>query len=400
MRIKKLKIAYVTMVWPSPSETFCARDILSLKSLGCDVSVFSLKPALKNQKDLKRANHVLDVSESSMTLFKYLQGVLLSILNLNILISLLYILILKERKVVYLLKSLILIPSSFYIVHSVIKLKPDITHLFWGHYPSLVGYILKRKDTNIKLSMFLGAYDLTANYFISKKMSRLVDVKFTHAKANREYLDQNEYNASEFEVIYRGLDLSQLPKYTERVSNKKLIVVSRLIKDKKIDQTIELVKRLRDIGEDYSLTIIGSGPETDNLKSLVKSYCLEDRVYLKGYLEPEKIFNELKKATFFIFPSQKSGERLPNAVKEAMYSGLVTFAYHTPGMDELIENKEEGFVFKTFNINEIADIICNLKNEDIENIAKRASDKVEALFDSSKNMKEYLTKWNKIISEE
>ena len=53
-----------------------------------------------------------------------------------------------------------LIPMSFYMFEKLKKEKPDIVHLFWGHYPSLVGYLVKKNMPDTKLSQFLGAYDL------------------------------------------------------------------------------------------------------------------------------------------------------------------------------------------------------------------------------------------------
>ena len=38
-----MKISYITMQFPVPSETFASNDVKTLKSLGIDIDVYTLK---------------------------------------------------------------------------------------------------------------------------------------------------------------------------------------------------------------------------------------------------------------------------------------------------------------------------------------------------------------------
>ena len=43
-----MKISYITMQFPVPSETFASNDVKTLKSLGIDIDVYTLKNKDKN----------------------------------------------------------------------------------------------------------------------------------------------------------------------------------------------------------------------------------------------------------------------------------------------------------------------------------------------------------------
>src|SRR5690606_8558658 len=84
----------------------------------------------------------------------------------------------------HLFKSLILIPSVLSICSILLKKRADVVHLFWGHYPSMRGYLVNSYMPETVLSMFLGAHDLVSAYPGSVKLAAKADVVVTHAQSN------------------------------------------------------------------------------------------------------------------------------------------------------------------------------------------------------------------------
>ena len=156
-----MKISYITMQFPVPSETFASNDVKTLKSLGIDIDVYTLKNKDKNYNNLIKSRGLEKIKIISGDLSKNILGIFFIFKNIFLFFSLLIWLIKNDfNKPKHLIKMIALIPMSFYIFEKLKKEKPDIVHLFWGHYPSLVWYFVKEKISATKLSILLGAYGL------------------------------------------------------------------------------------------------------------------------------------------------------------------------------------------------------------------------------------------------
>ncbi len=153
-----MKVSYITMQFPAPSETFASNDI---KALGVNISVYSLKNKDKNHNNLIKSRGLEKIKIISGDLSKNIFGIFFVFKNIFLFFSLFSWLFKNDlNKPKHLLKMIAFIPMSFYIFEKLKKEKPNVVHLFWGHYPSLVGYLVKKNMPDTKLSQFLGAYDL------------------------------------------------------------------------------------------------------------------------------------------------------------------------------------------------------------------------------------------------
>ncbi|MCT4643189.1 MAG: glycosyltransferase [Bacteriovoracaceae bacterium] len=383
------------MKWPVKSETFCVRDILALKKIGHTVTVLSLLTEDKDSSSIKKNMGGSSIPSKSLTLYRLVLGLVYSLLNIKIFLSLFYYLFRNEKKVMHLLKSVLLIPSTFWCLSEIEKEKPEVVHLFWGHYPSMLGYCLRRKRINTKLSMFLGAYDLATQYALSSEVSKEADYLFTHAKENLKELKKRDFRTSRFNVVYRGLDLDALKLEKINKNRYQITIVSRLIKEKNIQSVIEAFKLVKKEQEEAKLFIIGEGDYRDELELLVKRYSLNKSVLFLGYKTQKFIFDFLSRSNLFILLSYKKGECLPNSVKEAMLLGCIPLVSKTPGIDELITNGETGFIVENQSRSAIASLILELFEKNLEDIRIKAKHKVESEFDVMKSMQKYSNIWFK-----
>ena len=107
------------------------------------------------------------------------------------------------------------------------------------------------------------------------------------------------------------------------------------------------------------------------------------------------MFKILSQCSLFLFLSQKAGERLPNAVKEAMYLKVIPIVSFTPGIDELVENGRTGFILESTEIESISEKIQSIwRLDDLDVMAKAAQQKINDDFDVNKKMQEYISIWN------
>lgn len=214
--------------------------------------------------------------------------------------------------------------------------------------------VFHRINLGIKLEKFLDKNKLNYNYVVhASDMELLVKSKVNHENLNfRSYaLKKNaelglNKKLPKASVAYSGIDKSEiisLNKANEKHQNNdkvKIVTVCSLIKLKNVDIVIRKLSAWNNTNWDY--TVIGTGPELQNLKSLAQELGVSDKVKFTGKLEHEKVAEYLLNAHYFIMLSQP--ETFGLVYLEAMSKGCIVFCSLNNGIDGLITNKINGYV--------------------------------------------------------
>ncbi|MGE7646336.1 glycosyltransferase [Peribacillus frigoritolerans] len=201
--------------------------------------------------------------------------------------------------------------------------------------------------------------------------------------------------AKNMHVLYGGIELDLFP-YANRtlptVGEIRVLSVGRLV-DKK--GFVTLIKAFKHIYSQYPnarLHIIGAGEDEKKIKSTIAEYNLKDVVILRGAMDSKQVSDELKKAHIFCLASQtaKNGdiEGIPNALKEAMASGLPVVSTRHAGIPELIEHQRTGYLAPEKNDMELANgIQFFIENPDVwTDYTERARKVIEEKFDVNKQI--------------
>jgi len=129
-------------------------------------------------------------------------------------------------------------------------------------------------------------------------------------------------------------------KLTHHIPSKNLrrfIYVGRFTEDKGILLLLDVVKRLKDDFSNFSLKIIGFGPEENNIKQFIKDHKLENNVELIGYVPNNNLINYYKNSDIFVMPSTLS-EGFPRVIIEAWANGLAVVSSKVGGISSLGKN--------------------------------------------------------------
>lgn len=143
-------------------------------------------------------------------------------------------------------------------------------------------------------------------------------------------------NQSRVVTIYNSVDI---PKYAGIANDSALtdvLSVCRLTAWKGVDELITAVSTLN-----LSLTIIGDGPERENLENLADS--LGARVTFLGEVDAEKVSQHYKRARRFVLNSTYEG--LPHVLLEARASKLLCLAREGTGSSEVISHLNDGVLY-------------------------------------------------------
>ncbi len=398
-----MKIAYITMQFPVPSETFLSNDVDSIVSVGHHVRVYGMRPKHKNHDTLinERNHRLIDVRNFSSTV---LVDALAMLVRRPMVAVSLIVWLLKTcyRSPIHLCKSLVLVPSAIGHCSDIIRYAPDIVHLFWGHYPSMIGHLVKKYDANIIVTQFLGAHDLVAKYPGSREFSKVSDKVFTHSNANKPLLRDFGIDIDHVRVIHRGTQTgfrySNLNKF-ESLQSPVFLTASRLIKEKGVDEVIDVFASAQSLIPAATLLIAGEGPGERRLKSKVYNLGLQHKIKFLGHVSHSRLLKVMGSSHFFLLLSNYPAERLPNVVKEAMLQQCIVVTTRTVGIDEMVEHAKNGFVVEPNELNSVISYINHCVSNPLQAkcIAEIASETVIQRFDVKHSMKSYIDEWKRLI---
>ncbi len=143
-------------------------------------------------------------------------------------------------------------------------------------------------------------------------------------------------------AIENGLKLEE---HQDIEREKTLVYIGRLSKwDKRIDRLLKIWKTVQHDHPDWSLEILGDGPEKENLENLAKKLKLSN-YHFRGFVN---IKDYLPKASVLAMTS--SSEGFPMVILEAANYGVVPIAYNiSSGIAHLIQDNVTGFLIQPFD---------------------------------------------------
>lgn len=164
------------------------------------------------------------------------------------------------------------------------------------------------------------------------------------------------------ELWSRGIDLSRFSpdrrdeELRARVgadgSTPLLLLVSRLVKEKDLDDLVGVDAELRRRGVGFRLALVGDGPMRGELEARLPG------AWFAGHTVGDELSRWYASADVFVFPS--TTETLGNVVLEAMASGVPAVVVDRGGPQDLIEPGVNGFVARANDVEQISDAVERL----------------------------------------
>jgi len=122
----------------------------------------------------------------------------------------------------------------------------------------------------------------------------------------------------------------------------------RLIPKKGLLTAIRAFAQLRQKFPNAIYTIAGEGPQEPEIRQLIRDLQLGDSVRLVGFLSQDRLVELYSSAHVFIHPSEMTAdmnqEGVPNAMLEAMATGLPVVATLHGGIPEAVEDGKSGLL--------------------------------------------------------
>ncbi len=159
-----------------------------------------------------------------------------------------------------------------------------------------------------------------------------------------------------------------------------VIGVGRLSFEKGFDRLIQGFAKIKN-HEDWSLILVGDGPERKSLEKLAFDLSIADRVVFLGLRKDVDYL--LSESKIFVIPSRCEG--FPNALCEAMASPLPCISFDSIAASDIITNRVNGIVLPDGDIDALGkELSILMDNEDLREKYARNAFSIRERLDKDK----------------
>jgi len=172
-----------------------------------------------------------------------------------------------------------------------------------------------------------------------------------------------------------------------------VISAGRMTPEKGFDLLLHAFARCSTAHPDWTLVILGNGPQRESLVTLADRLGISERVVFPGLVSGTLAL--FSRAQLFVLPSRAEG--FPNALLEAMACGVASVSFDCPsGPADMIEDGVNGLLVPPENIEALAASMGRLMSDEDERVRLgAAATKVLERFSLSRVM----AMWDELVSD-
>jgi colanic acid/amylovoran biosynthesis glycosyltransferase len=366
-----MRIAYFTGEYPRATDTFIQREIAGLRKLGVEVFTFAVRrpgeehmvgEEQKQERDrtlyLLPPNFTLILAHFGLLLrspARYLRSLKLAGSTCQpglkgILYQLFYFLEagllahqIQQQQIQHLHNHL---ATSSGTVAMLAAELGDFTFSFTLHGPYIFFEPHQwRLDEKIKRALFVCCI---SHYCRSQGM-----VFAPFEKWNRMY------------IIHCGIDPDLFQLVSHQGRGTRLLYVGRLAVVKGLPILLESLAQLKQADltlADLTLTVVGDGPDREQLEQMTTDLGLAPQVKYVGYQSQTQVREHLQNTDIFVMSSFAEG--VPVVLMEAMAAGVPVVATRIAGVGELVEEGVSGYLVPPGDVDSLADRIQKLVEDE------------------------------------
>lgn len=200
-------------------------------------------------------------------------------------------------------------------------------------------------------------------------------------------------------LMHRGISTDIFTASVNRVFTSKsprIVSTRSLYPEYRLDELIKSFAVVREKYPDATLSIIGGGPEKQNLEKLAHSLDVAEGVSFPGKLKQAEIAVMLSESDIYV--SLIDTEGLSSSLLEACACGVLPIVSDIPASREIIKNGENGILITVESPEETGNIICTaFENRQLrERCALRNPELIQNRYDRKKNIAAFIAKYREL----
>ena len=255
------------------------------------------------------------------------------------------------------------------------ELNPTIVHAHWLIPGAYVTNKAMKKRGNLYISMHGTDVFLIKKMKLAKRLARrslhsATNLHFVSKALQNIVVDQygEAYGAGLVLPMVFGLEDFRQHTPTAPKETKRILFVGRLMEVKGIDVLINAFSQLvaDDRFNEWTLDVVGEGPELDRLTSLTQKRGMEQRIEFHGSKHRHELVEFYNQAELFVLPSKTTSlgekEGLGLVVLEAMMAGVPVIGSDCGGISETIVHQKTGLIVPEDDVDALHGAMVELLN--------------------------------------
>lgn len=248
-----------------------------------------------------------------------------------------------------------------------------LLHIFFGHIGVHLLPWLRLRSLPAVVS-FHGAdagvdLDNPAHAEATQEMFREATLVLARSESLAERIRAEGCPAEKVRIHRTGLPLAEITAAVREIpadGQWRCVQASRLIPKKGLGTTMRAFCLFREKFPNATLTFAGEGPSRSVLEALAEELSIRDAVRFTGFLPQPELRELYASSHLFLHPSETgedgNQEGVPNAMLEAMASGLPPLATYHGGIPEAVEHERTGLLVPERDHEALAAAMIRLAN--------------------------------------
>ncbi|QLA18669.1 glycosyltransferase family 4 protein [Desulfolutivibrio sulfoxidireducens] len=396
-----LKIAYVLLWFPLPSEMFIFREVRNLQDMGLPISVYSLYGPARKGLSREMAAAAPDVVRlGARSLPDFPADILSWRKRRPDVVGRLWRTIPWRRWSCLEVagENLWAFFAGFRLATLMEAEGVSHVHAAWANGPATAAMVAAAL-LDVPFSFSGRAGDIHPQDGALADKIRAASFVHTNNRANLGYLAGFAQNgdARKIHLVYNSLTLANREKAAVAMKPPyRLLAVGRFCRTKGFDVLLRACRLLEKDGFPFTLTLVGSGFQRSRLEWLRRQFGLLPRVNFPGFVSHDRITELYAASDIFVMPSviHQTGDRdgIPNVIMEALSHCLPVVATNISGIPEVVVDGETGRLVPQRDPAALARAIQELAadREKAVAMAEAGREKVLAMFDPKGNTRALL----------
>jgi glycosyltransferase involved in cell wall biosynthesis len=244
--------------------------------------------------------------------------------------------------------------------------------------PTITDLVLVKTvvSKNTKILMWYGEYPISVDNKsfvvkllngVKKTLLKSVDGFGCYSNTTIKLLESYGIEKQKLFLVPQTIDFEYVKKFKKYIALDepiKIIIVTQVIKRKRIDLIIDYLKRQEVLSKNFEITIVGGGDELENIKNQTLSMPQNIKINFTGKLMFDDVLQTVSDSHFLLFQTME--DIWGYVTNEGLTLGKPIIVSNLAVSSELIKNGYNGFKYNPNDYKEFIDIIKTIEKMDIE----------------------------------
>lgn len=211
------------------------------------------------------------------------------------------------------------------------------------------------------------------------------------------YVKEHHFDVCDIRIIPNGVDLHRFQALNADAIDAQraqtVVCVSKLRYEKGIDVLLQAWYLVHQQRPQARLILVGSGPVQASLEQMARALDIADSVEFAGL--QRDVPAQLQRGAIAVLPSRWEG--MPNALLEAMASGLACVATRVSGSEDLIRSGHNGLLVEPEDAQQMAQALLTLLND--PSLLRRYGQEARATIEQQYGLEQIIDKYTAMYQE-